>query len=246
MQRRKLGGLEVSALGLGCMGMTFAYGQADEGESLRTLDRALELGVTFFDTAEVYGPYTNEELLGRAFKGRWDRVQIATKFGFNVRQRPGADGKVSRTDSRPENVREVADASLKRLGCEVIDLFYQHRVDPPSDRGDGRAMAELVQAGKVRHLGLSRRRPRPSGGRTRCTRSRRCSRNGRCGPRTRSGGAADPARAGHRLRALQPARARVPDRRAGPDGAGRRRLSASPCPASRRRRWRPIRPSWTR
>lgn len=156
MQRRRLGGLDVSALGLGCMGMSFAYGQADEGESLRTLDRAVELGVTFFDTAEVYGPYTNEELLGRAFKGRWDKVQIATKYGFNVRQRPGPDGTVARTDSRPETVREAAEGSLKRLGCEVIDLLYQHRVDPavPIEETIG-AAAELVREGKVRHLGLS-------------------------------------------------------------------------------------------
>lgn len=160
MQRRKLGELEVSALGLGCMGMTFAYGQVDEADSLRTLDRALELGITFFDTAEVYGPHTNEDLLGRAFKGRWDKVEIATKYGFNVAQRPGPDGKVSRTDSRPENVRAATEGSLKRLGVEVIDLMYQHRVDPavPIEDTIG-AAAELVAEGKVRHLGLSEAAP---------------------------------------------------------------------------------------
>lgn len=153
LNKRKLGsqGLEVSGLGLGCMGMTWAYGAADEQESLATLDRALELGVTFFDTAEAYGPYKNEELLGRAFKGRRDRVIIATKFGFRFE-----GGKLVGTDSRPEHVKEVAEASLRRLGTDHIDLFYQHRVDRtvPIEDVVG-AMAELVRAGKVRFLGLS-------------------------------------------------------------------------------------------
>ena len=150
---RKLGrqGLEVSALGLGCMGMSQSYGEFDDQESLATLDRAIELGVTFFDTAEGYGPFTNEELLGRAFKGRRDRVVIATKFGFRFE-----GSQVVGVDSRPEHIREVAEASLRRLGTDHIDLFYQHRVDPavPIEDVVG-AMAGLVQAGKVRFLGLS-------------------------------------------------------------------------------------------
>lgn len=153
LKRRKLGnqGLEVSELGLGCMGMSWAYGSADEPESLATLDRALELGVTFFDTAEAYGPFKNEELLGRAFKGRRERVIIATKFGFRVE-----DGKLIGTDSRPEHVKEVAEASLRRLGTDHIDLFYQHRVDRtvPIEDTVG-AMASLVREGKVLFLGLS-------------------------------------------------------------------------------------------
>jgi aryl-alcohol dehydrogenase-like predicted oxidoreductase len=145
-------GPEVSAIGLGCMGMTFAYGTSDERECLAALDRALELGINFFDTAEIYGPYTNEQLLGRSLSSRRDGLVIATKFGFKL-----ANGqRLGGTDSRPENVRAVADASLQRLGVDHIDLFYQHRVDPsvPIEETVG-AMAELVTAGKVRFLGLS-------------------------------------------------------------------------------------------
>ena len=153
MKKRKLGnqGLEVSELGLGCMGMSWAYGAADDQESLAALDRAIELGINFFDTAEAYGPYKNEELLGQAFKGRRDGVVIATKFGFRIQ-----DGKLVGTDSRPEHVKEVAEASLRRLGTDHIDLYYQHRVDRtvPIEETVG-AMADLVRAGKVRHLGLS-------------------------------------------------------------------------------------------
>jgi aryl-alcohol dehydrogenase-like predicted oxidoreductase len=153
LKKRKMGkqGLEVSSLGLGCMGMSQSYGVADEAESIATLHRAIELGITFFDTAEAYGPFKNEELLGRAFKGRRDKVIIATKFGFRFE-----DGKLAGTDSRPEHVREVAEASLRRLGTDHIDLFYQHRVDPavPIEDAVG-AMAELVREGKVRFLGLS-------------------------------------------------------------------------------------------
>jgi aryl-alcohol dehydrogenase-like predicted oxidoreductase len=150
---RKLGsqGLEVSALGLGCMGMSQSYGPLDDNESIATLHRALELGVTFFDTAEAYGPFTNEDLIGRSLEGKRDRVVLATKFGF------GFDGqKLVGTDSRPEHIREVAEASLRRLRTDHIDLFYQHRVDPgvPIEDVVG-AMAGLVEEGKVRFLGLS-------------------------------------------------------------------------------------------
>jgi aryl-alcohol dehydrogenase-like predicted oxidoreductase len=133
------------------MGMSFAYGERDDAESRATLDRALELGVTFFDTAEVYGPYINEELLGRAFRGKRDRVVLATKFGFTIK-----DGKMVGLDSSPSHIREVVDASLGRLGTDHIDLLYQHRVDKqvPIEDVVG-AMAELVQQGKVRYLGLS-------------------------------------------------------------------------------------------
>ncbi len=156
MKTRSLGSLQVSALGLGCMGMSYAYGPADDNESLRVLHRFVELGGTFLDTAEVYGPYKNEELLGRFLK-ETDRSKlvVATKFGFRIGEK-GPSG----TDSSPENVRRACDASLQRLGIEVIDLYYQHRVDPavPIEDTVG-AMAELVSAGKVRALGLSEAGP---------------------------------------------------------------------------------------
>jgi aryl-alcohol dehydrogenase-like predicted oxidoreductase len=153
MTKRTLGRqeLEVSALGLGCMGMSQSYGTPDDVESLATIDRAIELGVAFFDTAEVYGPFTNEELLGRALRGHRDGVVIATKFGFRI-----VDGKIKGTDSRPSHVREAVEASLKRLGTDHIDLLYQHRVDRevPIEDVVG-AMAALVREGKVKYLGLS-------------------------------------------------------------------------------------------
>ncbi|MDM9647047.1 aldo/keto reductase [Rhizobium sp. S163] len=157
MKTRTLGqDLEVSAVGLGCMGMSFAYGASDENESIRTLHRAVDLGITFFDTAEMYGPYTNEQLLGRALKAVRDRVVIATKFGFKFDPSKSGAAALTGVDSRPENVKRVAEASLKRLGTDVIDLYYQHRVDPnvPIEETVG-AMAELVREGKVRALGLS-------------------------------------------------------------------------------------------
>jgi aryl-alcohol dehydrogenase-like predicted oxidoreductase len=153
MEKRKLGqGLEVSAIGFGCMGLNFGYGTAvrDE-EGIALIRQAFDRGVTFFDTAEVYGPFTNEKLVGTALKPIRDKVVIATKFGFSI-----VDGKHSGFNSRPEHIKEVADESLKRLGIEVIDLFYQHRVDPdvPIEEVAG-AVKELIAAGKVRHFGLS-------------------------------------------------------------------------------------------
>ena len=158
MEGRNLGrqGLRVSAMGLGCMGMSEFYGPADEAESLATLERALELGVTFLDTADMYGPFKNEELLGRALRGRRDRVVLATKFGNERR----SDGTFVRVNGTPDYVRRACDASLRRLGVGHIDLYYQHRVDPtvPIEETVG-AMAELVRAGKVRFLGLSEASP---------------------------------------------------------------------------------------
>jgi aryl-alcohol dehydrogenase-like predicted oxidoreductase len=153
MRTRKLGKLEVSELGLGCMGMSEFYGPADEGEGLATIERALALGVTFLDTADAYGIGKNEELVGRAVRGRRHEFVIATKFGF-VRD-PG-NPQSRGIDGRPEYVRAACERSLRRLGIETIDLYYQHRVDPnvPIEETVG-AMAELVRAGNVRHLGLS-------------------------------------------------------------------------------------------
>ncbi len=152
MEQRKLGtqGLSVSAMGLGCMGMTFAYGAANEAEGIATIHRALDLGINFLDTAEVYGPYSNERLVGRALRGRREGVIVATKFGFRI-----GDGSRG-VDGTPENVKRVANESLARLGIETIDLYYQHRRDPsvPIEETIG-AMKELIDEGKVRYLGLS-------------------------------------------------------------------------------------------
>ncbi len=156
MQKRKLGksNLEVSAIGLGCMGMSFSYGPAmDKKEGISLIRAAVKLGVTFFDTAEVYGPFTNEELVGEALAPFKGQVAIATKFGFKL---DPSTGKQAGLDSRPEHIKEVAEASLKRLNTDVIDLFYQHRVDPnvPIEDVAG-AVKQLIQQGKVKHFGLS-------------------------------------------------------------------------------------------
>src|SRR6202789_1623376 len=157
MKKRKLGqsNLEVSAIGLGCMGLSFGLGPAvDKKEGISLIRAAVERGVTFFDTAEVYGPFTNEELVGEALAPLRDQVAIATKFGF--RPDPNSAPRWSSLDSRPEHIKEVAEASLKRLKTDVIDLFYQHRVDPDVPIEDvAGAVKELIQAGKVKHFGLS-------------------------------------------------------------------------------------------
>lgn len=162
MEKRILGnvngGLEVSAMGLGCMGMTHGYGPSpDRKEMVALIREAVELGVTFFDTAEVYGPYTNEELVGEALEPFKGQVAIATKFGWNIQGgKTYMDGKVTGLNSRPEQIRKVADESLKRLRVERIDLFYQHRVDPDVPMEDvAGTVKELIEAGKVKHFGLS-------------------------------------------------------------------------------------------
>ena len=235
MDKRKLGsqGLEVSAEGLGCMGMTWAYGAAEEADGIATIARALELGVTLFDTAEVYGPYTNEELVGRAVAGHRDEVQIATKFGFDF------EGPTPRRRRPPENARRVAEESLRRLGTDHIDLYYQHRVDPdvPIEETVG-AMGELVEAGKVRFIGLSEAAPEtirrahatyPAvGGAERVL---------AVDARPRGRGAADAARAGDRLRrpTRRSAAASSPARSAR-STTSTRTTGAAPTRASRARR----------
>ena len=161
MQTRKLGSLEVSALGLGCMGMSAFYGSTDEAESEATIQRALELGINFLDTAQLYGPLTNEELVGRAIKGHRDEYVIATKFARRMdNATPGDMSTTGPLDGSAEHVRTSIEGSLRRLGTDHVDLFYQHRVDPKVEIEETvGAMAELVQAGKVLHIGLSEAAP---------------------------------------------------------------------------------------
>jgi aryl-alcohol dehydrogenase-like predicted oxidoreductase len=159
MEQRKLGDLSVSAMGLGCMGMSAFYGTTDEDEAIATIHRALDLGCTFLDTAEMYGPYTNEELVGRAIAGRRDEVQLATKFGIVADPTPEQPNR-RRRDGSPGNVRRSIEGSLRRLGVDHVDLYYLHRVDPdtPIEETVG-AMGELVAEGKIRHVGLSEAAP---------------------------------------------------------------------------------------
>src|SRR6266516_52598 len=204
MERRHLGsqGLAVSAMGLGCMGMSDFYGDRDDAESIATLHRAIDLGVTVLDTADIYGPFTNEQLVGRAVGDRRDRVVLATKFG-NVRK---PDGTFVGVNGRPEYVRQACDDSLARLGVDHIDLYYQHRVDPsvPIEDTVG-AMAELVRAGKVRHLGLSEASPD--------TLRRAADRVFAVDARCRGRAAALVQGARHRLRALRASGPRLSHRR---------------------------------
>ncbi|MFO1152300.1 MAG: aldo/keto reductase [Rhodospirillales bacterium] len=205
MEQRALGccGLMVSALGLGCMGMSWAYGTPDDAEAIAPIHRVIDHSITFFDTAEVYGPYANERLLGRAIRDRREGLVIATKFGFRIT----AEGKADGTDGRPETVRAVCDASLTRLGIEVIDLFYQHRRDRsvPIEDTVG-AMADLVARRKCVTSACRRCRPIPCGGPARCIRSAPCRVNGPCGARHRGGHPAGCTIARRRHRAIQPVR----------------------------------------
>ena len=213
MQKRKLGrtGLEVSAIGLGCMGMSQSYGAPmATPDAVRLIRAAFERGVTFFDTAEVYGPYKNEEVVGEALEPIRDQVVIATKFGIDI-DATGTSG----MDSRPEHIRAVAEASLKRLRTDHIDLFYQHRVDPnvPIEDVAG-TVKELIREGKVKHFGLSEagvreHPPRPCG----AAGGGAAERIFAVVARTRRGDHSDAGRARHRLRPVQSARQGIPDRR---------------------------------
>ncbi len=247
MEKRTLGssGLEVSAMGFGCMGMSDFYGPADEARNLDVLHHTLDLGVTFWDTADMYGMGRNEQLVGKALKGRRDQVVLATKFGF----RRAPDGTPIGVSGRPEYVRSACDASLKRLGVDHIDLYYQHRVDPevPIEDTVG-AMVGLVQAGKILHLGLSEAAaadPAPRQGRPPHHRPAvgvlpvEPGHRGRDHPHL--------SRAGHRPRPLQPPRTRLLDRRHPLHRRPRRgRLAPTTTPASRARTSRRTSSSWTR
>ena len=216
MKKRKLGNsnLEVSAIGYGCMGLNFGYATSvSKEEGIALIRAAVERGVTFFDTAEVYGPFTNEEMVGEALKPVRDRVVIATKFGFNI---DPETKKQAGLDSRPEHIREVCDASLKRLGVEVIDLLYQHRVDPnvPIEDVAG-TVKDLIAEGKVKHFGLSEpgardRPPRACGAAGHRAAERVFALDARAGDQWHPRGVRGTR---HRLRALQPARQGLPDRR---------------------------------
>ena len=235
MKNAHLGSLEVSRIGLGAMTMAGTYtseGRLDDAESIRTIHRALDLGVTHIDTAEIYGPFLSEEIVGQALKGRRDQVMIATKFGLVSH----ADGGPGVVDSSAANVRAAVEGSLKRLGTDYIDLYYQHRVDPniPIEETAG-AVADLIAEGKVLHFGLSEARRRPSAVPTPSSPFRPADRVLPVDPRP---GGRDPAAAAgtrHRLRAVLPARTRPPHR---PDPLGRRlrrRRLAQDQPAVHRR-----------
>ena len=228
--RRQLGrgGPSVSAIGLGCMGMSDFYGAADEAKSIETMHRALDLGVNFFDTADIYGPFTNEALVGRAIRDRRERVVVATKFG-NVRT---ADGKWLGINGKPEYVRQACDASLKRLGVNEIDLYYQHRVDPetPIEETVG-AMAELVTAGKVRHIGLSEAAPETVRRASVVHPIAALQTELAVEPRSGRSAARHMPRARHRVRCLQPARPWFPHRPLSLDRRPRTRRLAAQQPA---------------
>lgn len=223
MKQRMLGrnGPSVSALGLGCMGMSAFYGAHDDAESLRTLNHALDRGVNLLDTADMYGPYRNEELLAQLLKSRRSEVVLATKFGIVMDSvNPAARG----VNGRPEYVRSSCEGSLKRLGVDVIDLYYQHRVDPevPIEDTVG-AMADLVRAGKVRYLGLSRPRPTPCAARTGPSHSCAAKRVFLVDTRPGAAGAGLVPGVGCRFRRLQPAGAWFLDRSDQEPGRFRRR-----------------------
>ena len=213
MDKRILGstGLEVSALGFGCMGMSQSFGPnpGDRGQMIDLLRAAVDRGVTLFDTAEVYGPYVNEELVGQALAPVREQVVIATKFGFAFDEQ----GRQTGLSSRPESIRTAVDGSLRRLGTDRIDLLYQHRVDPQVPIEDvAGTVAELVTAGKVTHFGLSEAGVRPSVGPTPSTRSPRCRANTRCSGGSPRRDHPDPRTARHRPGAVQPARPRFSHR----------------------------------
>ena len=215
MQKRKLGksNLEVSAIGFGCMGMSFSYGPPKDKQEMIALTRAaVDRGVTFFDTAEVYGPFTNEDLVGEALAPVRDKVVIATKFGFKID--PEGKKRWSGLDSRPEHIKEVVEGSLKRLRTDVIDLLYQHRVDPDVPIEDvAGAVKELIQQGKVKHFGMSEAGRENHSPRARGTaRDRSAERVLAVVSRAGEGSAADTRGTRHWLRPLQPAGQRIPDR----------------------------------
>ena len=225
MKTRQLGlnGPSVSAIGLGCMGMTDFYTTGgDRQEAIATLHRAVELGLNFFDTADMYGPHSNEELLGEALRGKREQVFLANKFGI---VRDPANPQARGVDGSPAYIRRAIEGSLKRLGTDRLDLYYRHRMDPqvPIEDSVG-ALADLVKAGKIRHSASAKPRRKPSNVPTGCTRSARCRASTRCGPAIRrTPGARRLPSPGHRLRPLQPAGPRFPYRHLEAPGRLRRR-----------------------